>query len=153
MEKRRFFIHLTSEELKALERFMQRATGKKQWRARKRAQVVYFSYKSKTPAQIALELKLSIRSVYSHLRSYRQKGIKGLAEPIRPMKLSAQQVTQLTEISYWAKIVSNKKQDIMDLRKRWSFRKMAQWVFDEWQIKLSSERIRQIVYKKIRTYP
>jgi transposase len=144
------FIVLNRQELKALNDFLSRCTSKSKWRTRKRGQAIYFSHNTKTPPQIARELNCSLWSVYSWLKRYREKGLAGISEPAKQSKLTDAQVRHLIEISHHSKIFASGKSK--ELQERWSFRKMAKWVKDNWGINLSHERIRQIVHNKLREW-
>lgn len=150
MSRRPLLLGLDQEELKALKDFMNRCAREHNWRARLRGNVVYLSHQGRTIPRIAQELKCSLGAVYSWLIRFQKKGVAGLSDPPRPVKLTPQQVNQLMEISHWSKILDKEKRK--EYRMRWTYRQMAQWIKDQWSVKLSHERIRQIVRQKLREY-
>ena len=148
MPRRRILLGLDPDELKALTDFMNRSAREQKWRARLRGNAVYLSYQGRIIPEIAQELKCSTQAVYTWLRRFREKGVAGLSDPSRPIKLTPEQIKQLVEVSHWSKIRDKAKRK--EYRMRWSFRQMAQWIRDEWNINLSAERVRQIVRQKLR---
>lgn len=148
MSRKPFLLGLDQEELKALKDFMNRCACQGKWRVRLRGNAVYLSHQGKTIPQIVQSLKCSTKSVYTWLRRFRKKGIAGLSDLPHPVKLTPQQVNQLIGISHWSALGNKKRRK--EYRMRWSFRKMAQWIKDQWGIKLSRERVRQIVWQKLR---
>jgi len=152
MSRRNAFIGLSEAESSALGDFMRSCARHGKLRARKRAQAVYLSAQGRNVPRIAQELECSPDAVYDWLKRYREKGLDGLAEPTFTHKLTGQQIEQLMEISHWNIIVSrrSKKPEIAESHKRWTFRKIARWVKDNWGIKISHERIRQIIQQKRR---
>jgi transposase len=110
-----------------------------------RAQAVYLSHQGWTVPEIAGQLKHSECSVYRWLGSYQKFGLDGLVPKSRPGKLSSEQVNQIIKISGRENAFKRKK----DLHKVWSSRKIAQWIKDNWNIKISHKRIWQIFRKKM----
>ncbi|MBI4835073.1 MAG: helix-turn-helix domain-containing protein [Planctomycetes bacterium] len=78
MSRCNFFIKLSPEESKSLDGFLKDALSKRNMRARRRGQAVYWSNYGWTVAKIAQQLKTSERSVWKWLDAYRKKGVEGL---------------------------------------------------------------------------
>ena len=78
MARPHFFIRLGSEELKELSIFLAGGYSRYGLRARRRAQVVWFSHEKMTVQQIARRLQVSERHVWNWLKTYQQKGLDGL---------------------------------------------------------------------------
>ena len=102
-----------------------------------------------TVKEIAGYMVKSERSVYKWLKRYREKGINGITPRVYPTKLTEEQITQLLKVSHYSGPWKSRKEYRKEYEKRWSFRRMAKWVKDNWNIKISDERVRQIVYKTI----
>lgn len=148
MPKRPFFLKLDRSEIAKLHDFMSRMAGKRNWRARRRGSAVWWSHQSRRVREIAQTLSCSTRSVYTWLNRFREKGIAGLSDPPRPVKLKPDQVNQLVEVSHWSALGNKKRRE--EYRMRWSFHKITRWIKDQWGINLSPERVRQIVWQKLR---
>jgi transposase len=118
---------------------------------RKRGQAVYLSHEGKRVTQIARELECSKNSVYSWLKAYQEEGITGLEEPTHSSKLTPEQLNQVMEISHRLNPIQPETRGakIKRIQSRWSFRKMAQWIKDNWNIKISHERLRQMVRQSL----
>jgi transposase len=147
MSQRYLLIPLSRTELFAIKTFISDMAAKRNNRARIRGQIVWLSHQNYIPERIAEYLKCPLYSVYHWLRVYRRKGIKGLYDKPRPTKLTQAQMEQIFRISRWQNPVNNPG----DARLRWTFRKIAQWVKDNFKISISHERIRQII--KNRKHP
>ena len=145
MARHNLFLDLNLSELATLQHFGKRMLVKGDLRAHLRCNAILFSHQKKTVKQIASFQGKSERSVYKWLKRYREKGINGIAPHIYPAKLTEEQITQLLKVSHYTGVWKNRK----EYEKRWSFSRMAKWVKDNWNIKISDERIRQIVYKTI----
>jgi len=148
MPKRPFSLKLDRSEIAKLHDFMSKMARKENFRARRRGSAVWWSHQNRRVKEIARTLGCSTRSVYQWLRRFREKGIAGLLDPSRPVKLTPEQIKQLLEASHWSALGNKKRRQ--EYRMRWSFRQMAQWIKDQWDIKLSPERVRRIVRQKLR---
>jgi hypothetical protein len=69
------FIQLTPEQTKELEIFLSGGYSRYGLRARRRAQVVWFSHEGMTVTQIAQRLKVSKCSIWKWLKTYKEKGL------------------------------------------------------------------------------
>lgn len=146
MAKRYLFLHLDRSELASLQWFISRMTIQKKWFERSRGQAVWFSHQKMTVSQIALRVRVSERSVYKWLHAYQTNGLTGISTRAYRRLLTDEQIKQLMAISHWANVLRDPK----ELWQRWSFRKMARWVKDNFGIQISHERIRQIINLKLR---
>jgi len=146
MGKRYRFLHLDRSELGILNAFISRMAVRRKFKVRRRGQAVWLSHKKRTVEQIAEYLSTTPRSVYQWLKLYRERGIDGIAPRDYACKLTSEQIKQLLKVSRRADSIKNLK----DYHNRWSFRKMARWVKDNFDIKISYERVRQIVRQKMR---
>ena len=144
MTKPSFFVRLDQVESSRLTAFMNKMALKGNLRAKLRGKAVWLSHRFRKVKQIAEELTCSTRSVYTWLRRYREKGLAGLAEPVKPTKLTSEQINQILKIGNYLTAVMSKK-----YVRTWSYQKMAEWVRDQWQITISAERIRQIINKEL----
>ena len=72
------FIKLTPEQTKELSVFLSGGYSRYGLRARRRGQVVWFSYQGMTVDQIAQRLQVCKASVWKWLKAYQQKGLAGL---------------------------------------------------------------------------
>jgi transposase len=149
MPRRPLLLHLDKDELISLTAFMKRCVREGKLRARKRGNAVYSSHLGVQIPQIAKSLGHPTLTIYRWLKRYQSKGIDGLAEPLKGTKLSDERIRELIRVSHRSVNPKNKSER-RDFLNRWSFRQMADWAYDKWQIKLSPERIRQIVRKKMR---
>jgi len=140
MTRRRFVI-LSKEELSQLQEWMRELSLKKKFHQRLRGNAIFMSNQCKPVPQIALELNRSTRTIYNWLRLYRRKGLAGIIPRVYPRKLSREQIQELLKVSRWYLVGAHSK----EFHKRWTFREMAEWVYKTWNIKLSPNRIRQIV--------
>jgi transposase len=138
---RRLFVILSKEELSQLHEWMRDLALKKKFRQRLKGNAIFMSNQCKTVAQIALDLKRSTRTVYNWLRLYRRQGLAGILPRIYPRRLSREQVQELLKVSRWYLVGAHSK----EFHKRWTFREMSEWVYKTWNIKLSPNRIRQII--------
>jgi len=152
MARRPILIGLERDETNTLTEFIHQCARKGNVRMRKRGQAVYLSHEGKRVPQIARELECSENSVYSWLKDYREKGIAGLEEPTHSNKLTAEQLDKVMGISHWVKSVQPESRGakMKRIQSRWSFRKMTQWIKDNWNIKISHERLRQMVRRRLR---
>ena len=146
MSRRYIFLDLNQSELATLQHFMNRMAVKGNLRARMRGSAVLLSHQKKIPGEIARTLDKTETSVYKWLRLYREKGINGIAPFIHPIKLTDEQIKELLDVSHYSAVGKSRKEYF----NRWSFRRMAKWIEEKWNIRISYERIRQIVYKKLR---
>ena len=146
MGRRYIFLDLNQSELATLQHFMSRMAVKGNIRARLRGSAILLSHQKKIPGEIARSLGKSETTVYGWLKRYREKGINGIAPFIHPIKLTDEQIKELLTVSYYSAVGKSHK----EYYNRWSFRRMAKWVEEKWGIKISYERVRQIVYKKLR---
>lgn len=135
------FVILSKEELEQLREWMREVAMKKKFRIRLRGNAILLSNQCRTVSQIAADLNRSSRTVYQWLRTYRRKGLAGIMPRTYPKKLSHDQVQELLKISRWYLVGAHSK----EFHKRWTFREMSEWVDKTCGIKLSSNRIRQIV--------
>jgi len=145
MANKPHYLELDKSAMGELSQFMHRMALKKKWRARRRASAVYSSYKYRMAGQIAQELGCSVVSVYDWLKRYKQHGLAGIADKTPPTKLTPQQVDEIMKISGWSSAYRSGK----DRQKAWSFRRITQWIKDNWNITISYERVRQMVHKKL----
>jgi transposase len=146
MSRRYIFLDLNQSELATLQHFMNRMAVKGNFRARLRGSAILMSNQKKTIKEIARSLGKTETSVYNWLKRYREKGIEGIA-PFKPQtKLTDEQVKELLSASHYSSLTTNRK----EYHNRWSFRRMSKWIEEKWNIKISYERIRQIIYKKMR---
>lgn len=143
MTKQSLFVRLDRAECSRLTFFMNKMVLRGNRRVRLRGKAVWLSHRFRKVNQIAEELGCSTRSVYTWLRRYREKGLAGLSEPVKPTKLTPEQINQILEIGHWLTAVRSKK-----YVRTWSYQKMAEWIRDQWHITISAERVRQIVAKK-----
>ena len=143
MARHNLFLDLNLSQLATLQHFGKRMLAKGDMRAFRRCNAVSFSHQKNTVKQIASFMHRSENSVYKWLKLYREKGINGIAPRAYPVKLTAEQVTKLLKVGHYYDAWKNRK----DFEDRWPFRRMAQWVKDNWNIEISHVRIRQIVYK------
>lgn len=60
---------------------------------------------------------------------------------IYPRRLTHEQVQELLKVSRWHLVGAHTK----EFHKRWTFRQMAEWLYQTWGVKLSANRTRQIV--------
>jgi transposase len=141
MSRHNLFLDLSLSELATLQHFGKRMASQGNFRAYSRGSAILLSHQRKTVKEIASCLGKSGNSVYQWLKLYRQKGIDGIAPRNYPTKLTAEQVKELLKVSHHEGPFKN----IKEYQKRWPFRRMAKWVEDNWNIKISYERIRQIV--------
>ena len=146
MSRRYIFLDLNQSELATLQHFMNRMAVKGNIRARLRGSAILLSHQKKIPGEIARILGKTEISVYKWLRLYRANGINGIAPFVHPIKLTDEQIKELLTVSHYSAVGKNRKEYF----NRWSFRKMAKWVEEKWGIKISYERVRQIVKKKMR---
>ena len=117
-------------------------TRKKKLHARLRANALWNSSElGWTVEQIARNLNRSTRIIYSWLRQYKKKGIAGLYDKQKHRSLTREQIKEMMRVSCWA--------DVKNFKLRWSFRKIADWVKEKWGIKLSPERIRQMIRNRL----
>jgi hypothetical protein len=72
------FIKLTPAQAKELDLFLGGDYQRYGVRARRRAQVVWFSYEGMTVTQISHRLKISKCSIWKWLKTYKEKGLAGL---------------------------------------------------------------------------
>jgi transposase len=149
MPRRPLLLHLDKDELISLTAFMKRCLNEGKLRARQRGNAIYLSHQGIQIPQIAKSLGHSSLTIYRWLKRYQSKGIAGLAEPLKRIKLSDERIRELIRVSHRSANPKN-KQERRDFLNRWSFRQMADWAYDKWQIKLSPERVRQLVRKKMR---
>lgn len=143
MSRRPDFIHLSKKELDKLEGLMKDLTRNHKYRERRRGNALLMSHQGRTVLQIARSLERSSRTIYEWLRNYRREGLRSLLPRIYPRRLSPEQLKELLRVSLWETAVHYK--EFWD--KVWPYRKMAEWVFQKWGIKLSANRIRQIVHQ------
>jgi transposase len=146
MPQRHIFIKLERPELYALNNFLTDMSVKGNRCARLRGQVIWFSHQNHIPERIAHELNYPLNSVYKWLSTYRKNGLKGLYDKSRKRKLTAEQINEIMTISNWAGSLENDKKH----QQRWTFRKIARWIKDKWDIDISHERVRKIVNEKMR---
>jgi len=146
MPKKRLSLSLTEVQLKELQEFSSEMARKKNLRARLRGNAVWWSHQGKTVEQIAGELGRSTRTIYGWLNRYQQKGIAGLYDRPRPIKkLTPEQIGQLLDVSNWTR----ECRDVKERRMRWSYRRIARWVSRQWNIRISHERVRQIIRRRL----
>jgi len=143
------FLKLVPTQVSELTAFREQKIIKMDHLAFTRAQAVYLSYLRRTVPEIARQLGCSEWSVYEWLRRYQKSGLDGLVPKSRPGKLSSEQVNELMKISGWENAFKRKK----DLHKVWSSRKIARWVKDNWNIKISHKRIWEIFRKNLPDLP
>jgi len=143
MARHNLFLDLDLSQLATLQHFGKRMAVKGDMHAFCRCNAILFSHQKETVKQIAGSLGRSERSIYKWLKRYREKGINGIAPRAYPTKLTEEQVNQLLKVSHYSGPWKNRK----EYEKRWSFRRMAKWVKDNWNIEISDERVRQIVYR------
>ncbi|MBI4834554.1 MAG: helix-turn-helix domain-containing protein [Planctomycetes bacterium] len=146
MAQRCLFIKLSREELFALNKFISDMAVKSKFRARLRGQVAWLSHQNRTPEYIARYFHCPIKSVYKWLRLYRRKGLDGLRYNARKPKLSAEEIAKAMAVSHWADSTNNDK----EYRARWTFRRIAGWIKENTGTAISHERIRQIIYKRLK---
>jgi len=78
MSRAHFYIKLSPAEARALGRFLHKTLEQRNLRARHRGQAIYWSNYGWTVTKIAQQLKVSERSIWKWLKTYQQKGLKGL---------------------------------------------------------------------------
>ena len=144
MPKKHLFIKLSPSELTALDDFMQQMILRHKFRVRLRGNAIWMSSEQhKTVEQIARLLHKSKRSVYSWLKRYKEKGIDGLKDD--DSKLTREQISRMMEISHRSKPIRRG----WERKIRWSYRRIAGWVKEQWGITISHERLRQIIRETI----
>jgi len=141
MGRRYKFVILSKEELSQLSEFMHDLARQRKFRIRLRGTVLLMSHQCKTVRQIAQELNRSPRTIYEWLRRYRRQGIEGIMPRRYPRRLSREQLQELLKVSRWHLVGAHSK----EFHKRWTFHQMADWVYEKWGIKLSPNRLRQVV--------
>ena len=72
------FIQLTPKQTKELDLFLGGDFSRYGLRARRRAQVVWFSHEGMTVTQISQRLKISKCSIWKWRKTYKEKGLAGL---------------------------------------------------------------------------
>jgi len=153
MARRPILIGLERSETNQLVEFLHQCAHKGNVRMRKRGQAIYLSHECKRVTEIARQLECSKNAVYRWLKQYREKGIAGLEEPTHSNKLTIEQLDKVMEVSHWGKHPAGQKESsgamINRIQSRWSFSKMAQWIKDNWNIQISSERLRQMVLRRL----
>jgi putative transposase len=100
MPKRSITIHLTSEEVLYLNKYIN--IGKRSARAIKRAQILLHSHAGKTPEQICEIVSTSVSTVYLTRQHYRAEGMAALEEKPRsgqPRRLTSEQEAALTVLA------------------------------------------------------
>jgi len=143
MSRRHIFIKLSEAELKELQEFASEMARKKKLNTRRRANALAWSFQpGLTVEQIAKSLNRTPRTIYNWFKRFKEKGIVGLYNKHRPSKLTNAQIIEMMRISHW--IYTDDK----SYKMRWSFQKIAGWVKGKWGVKLSAERIRQIIRQK-----
>ncbi|MBI5779259.1 MAG: helix-turn-helix domain-containing protein [Planctomycetes bacterium] len=144
MPKKHLFITLSPSELIALEDFMRLMAFQHKYRARLRGNAIWMSSQQhKTVEQIAKSLNKSKRTIYSWFKQYMEKRIDGLKDD--DSKLTPEQISRMMEISYRSKPLKHGR----ERKIRWSYRKIAKWVKEQWGITISHERLRQIIRKRL----
>jgi len=146
MANKRHFVELDKSAMGKLCMFLRQLAMKENWRVRKRASAVYFSCQYRTVPKIAKELRCSESSVYKWLKRYQKYGLDGIATKKPPSKLTPQQASEIIKMSGWKTSHLNGK----EFQKAWSFRKIALWIKDNWNITISHERVRQIIQEKMK---
>jgi transposase len=140
------FIKLTPARVRKLKKLLKETARKSKLRERRRANAVWISSDQRwTIKQIAEFLGCSRISVYQWFKRFRQKGVAGLARPPRKTKLTPQQIDKILEVSLWKWAYKDKTATKM----KWSFRKIAAWVKNEWGIKISHVSIRRIIRQRL----
>jgi transposase len=146
MPRRHLFLYLDKSELATLQNFMTRMAIKGKRRARLHGNAILLSHQKRSIPEIAYTLGKSENSIRTWLKLYREKGINGIAPFKYPTKLSDEQIKELMSVSHYSALGKDNKA----YHNRWSLRRMAKWVEEKWNIRISYESIRQIVQKKIR---
>ena len=146
MPRRHLFLYLDQSELATLQHFMTRMATRHNWRARLRGNAIMLSHQKRPIPEIARSLGKSETSVYTWIKLYREKGINGITPFKRPTKLTDKQIKELLTVSHYSALGKSHK----EYYRRWPLRRMARWVGEKWNIRISYERIRQIVHKKLR---
>ncbi|MBI4834219.1 MAG: helix-turn-helix domain-containing protein [Planctomycetes bacterium] len=141
MVRKHKFAEIDQSAMGSLSAYMKKMALEGNIRARTRAQAVYFSYKYLTVAQIAQQMNRSPNTVYMWLRKYREKGLAGIMDKTPPTKLAPAQVDEMMKASGWDKA----HKDGRTYQRAWPLRKIAQWIKDRWNIKLSHEGVRKIL--------
>jgi transposase len=149
MARHNIFLDLNQSEIATLQHFMKRMSVHGNFRVHRRGSAILLSHQKKTVKEIASCIGKSENSVYLWLKRYREKGINGIAPRIYPTKLTEEQVTELLKVGHYHSPWKNLK----EYEKRWSFRRMAKWVKDNWNIEISYVRIREIVRERMKINP
>ena len=178
MPRRHLFLYLDKSELATLQNFMTRMAIKGKRRASLHGNAILLSHQKRSIPEIAYTLGKSENSIRTWLKLYREKGINGIAPFKYPTKLTDEQIKELMSVSHYSALGKDNslavplQRDTANysglitrpptLRRgtltahykayhnRWSLRRMAKWVEEKWNIRISYESIRQIVQKKIR---
>ena len=128
-----------------LEAFLQQTARKSQVRLRKRGNAIWLASQGQTVQKISRVLGVSERSIWNWLHNYQQKGMAGIMDqPVRH-KLTQEQIGQLIKLRY-PFLPKNYRED-----KSWSYRRLSEWVRENWQVVISSQRLVQIMHQWCRT--
>lgn len=150
------YIELGLSEAIQLNAFIEHKAYNKRWREHRRAKAIYLSYRCLSVKQITQDLRCSTHSVYAWFKRYEKYGLDGLrTKPVPYKLLTHEQINRIIEISGWKNVLKDGKPLRSKLgtkacNKTWSFRKISQWIKDNWHITISHERIRQIIYKELK---
>lgn len=144
-------LKLTPEEEQALESFIREMAGQINHRARGRGWAIIASSQGWTIREICNHQRVSPRTVRNWFRRFQQGGVLALYDRPRHRCLTPEQENRLLEYSRRLELFQLKAPTkVRALRKVMpSYRQLAQWVRQSYGIRLSHERVRQIIRHKL----
>ena len=147
MSRRRIFIKLSPSELKDLEEVMRNLAHERKYRARFRGNVLWESSEQHLSVkQLAKHYKVTERTIYRWFERFKENGIQGVLDKAKSFRMTPEQVEEIIKVSSWDKLYRDENER---RRFRWSYRRIAQWVKEQWGITISHERLRQVIRKKL----
>ena len=133
----------TREALKSIKniKFMQARR-----RVERRAKAILLASKGLGINQIMGQLNIKTKSTLEKwLINFREKGVTGLYDKLHP--IPASRLTPAQKIQLIKLRLSSSRHPMRENEKSeyWSYRRLSRWVKQRWGVKLSYERIRQLV--------
>lgn len=140
-------LKLTPEEKQALERFIREMAAQINHRARVRGWAILALAQGWTIREICNHHRVSSRTARNWISRFRKGGVTALYDRPRPRCLTTKQSTRLLEYSRRLELLQlRSRTKIQALRRLMpSYRQLAQWVRQNYGIRLSHERVRQII--------
>lgn len=131
---------------KQIEILKEALKGSKNIRLHKRCSVVLLHYEGFTNKKIAEMEGLGPHAVGDYIRNFKKNGLNGLDmkySPGAPRKLNKEREARLVDV-----ITNNTPEDVgFQSKKNWTLKIIRQWVYNEFNIKMSQGGMCELLHK------